>query len=399
MMKTAIIGGGAAGFFLAVNLKEMVPEMEVSIFERGSRVLTKVEVSGGGRCNCTNSFAAVGDLSAVYPRGHRLLKRLFNVFDHESAFRWFESHGVPLVTQSDECVFPAAQDSHAVIDCFLRLARQYGIHIRTQEKVESLAALSGFDFVAVTTGGSSRAGHFEWLSSAGHQVEPPVPSLFTFSIDDRALRALMGVVGDGASVMFPGTKLRATGPLLITHWGMSGPAILKLSSYGARLLAENQYRLPLAVNWVGCDDAAIQQRLSEMTVTNAQRQAGTVNPFGLPQRLWSYLGERSLGERLQLRWGALGKKDVNRLTNTLGNDTYLIGGRAAFKDEFVTCGGVALKSVNPSTLESRHVSHLYFAGEVLDIDGVTGGFNFQAAWTTAYVVAQSIAREARRTLT
>ena len=388
--RTAIIGGGAAGFFLAVNLKEMMPEMDVTIFERSKRVLAKVEVSGGGRCNCTNSFAQVTDLSQVYPRGHRLMKRLFHGFDYEDAYRWFESHGVPLVTQDDECVFPQAQDSHAIINCFLSLARRNHINICTGRKIRSLDELGDFDYVAVTTGGSPKGEGLRWLADLGHEIEPPVPSLFTFSIDDAQLHGLQGLVVEDAVAYIPGTKYRAEGPLLITHWGMSGPAILKLSSYAARHLAECQYQAPLGISWLQQPEADIQMTLHEMTVRQPQKQLTTYNPFGLQQRLWSYLIEKALDTRAAIRWCELNKKDTSRLVNILKNDSYQIAGRAAFKDEFVTCGGVSLKAVNSSTLESRHVPHLYFAGEVLDIDGITGGFNFQAAWTTAYTVAQTI---------
>ena len=391
-MRTAIVGGGAAGFFLAVNLKEMMPEMDVTIFERSKRVLAKVEVSGGGRCNCTNSFAQVSDLSQVYPRGHRLMKRLFNVFDYEEAYRWFESHGVPLVTQDDECVFPQAQDSHAIINCFLSLVRRYHINICTGRKIQSLDELSGYDYVAVTTGGSSKGEGLRWLADLGHEIESPVPSLFTFSIADERLRALQGLVVEDTVAFISGTKYRAEGPLLITHWGVSGPAILKLSSYAARHLAECEYKAPLAISWLQQPESDLQTALQEMALRQPQKQLTTSNPFGLQQRLWSYLLEKTLGQRALSRWCELNKKNVSRLINVLKNDTYQIAGRAAFKDEFVTCGGVSLKAVNPSTLESRHVPHLFFAGEVLDIDGVTGGFNFQAAWTTAYTIAQSIAK-------
>ena len=388
-MKTAVVGGGAAGFFLAVNLKEMMPDMEVVIFERSHHVLAKVEVSGGGRCNCTNSFASVSDLSQVYPRGHRLLKRLFNNFDYQDAYRWFEEHGVPLVTQEDQCVFPQAQNSHAIIDCFLSLARRYHIAIRKGCKVQSLEDVSDFDYVVVTTGGSPKGEGLRWLAELGHEIEAPVPSLFTFSIHDKQLQALMGVVTD-VETMIPGTKLRANGPLLITHWGMSGPAVLKLSSHAARYLAEHDYQAPLAVRWLSLSDQEIASLLYEQVATQPKKQLTTYNPFGLQQRLWAYLVLKALDTRSQIRWVELNKKDVNRLVNVLVNDTYQIAGRAPFKDEFVTCGGISLKAVNPATLESKHVPHLYFAGEVLDIDGVTGGFNFQAAWTTAYTVALSI---------
>ena len=389
-MKTAVVGGGAAGFFLAVNLKEMIPAMEVVIFERSHHELAKVEVSGGGRCNCTNSFDSVTDLSHVYPRGHRLLKRLFNNFDYQDAYRWFEQHGVPLVTQDDDCVFPQAQDSHAIIDCFLSLARRYHIEIRKGVRVDSLDQLRDFDNVVVTTGGSPKGDGLRWWAVLGHEIETPVPSLFTFSIVDEHLHALQGTVVNDVTAMLVGTKIRATGPLLITHWGVSGPAILKLSSHGARYLAEHNYQSPMSIRWLPMQDEEVAALLYEQGVKQPKKQLTTYNPFGLQQRLWTYLVEKALASRAQIRWTELNKKDVNRLVNVLLNDTYQLAGRAPFKDEFVTCGGVSLKAVNPATLESRHVPHLYFAGEVLDIDGVTGGFNFQAAWTTAYTVAMSI---------
>lgn len=394
-MKTAIIGGGAAGFFLAASLKEMMPEMEVTIFERSQRVLAKVEVSGGGRCNCTNTFRQVRDFSAVYPRGHRLMKRLFNVFSQQDAYRWFEHHGVPLVIQDDECVFPQAQDSHAVIDCLLALAHRYHVRIEKGRKVQSLDDVQDFDFVAVTTGGSPTGDGLRWLADVGHEIETPVPSLFTFRIEDARLTSLQGLVVNDAVASVPGTKFRAGGPLLITHWGMSGPAILKLSSYAARHLAERKYQAPLSINWLQLPEQEIQGMLYETAMRNPQKQLPTFSPFALPQRLWSFLLEKALGERAQMRWAELNKKDVNRLVNVLMNDSYQVAGRAPFKDEFVTCGGVSLKAVNPSTLESRHVDNLYFAGEVLDVDGITGGFNFQAAWTTAYTVACSIVGKCR----
>jgi predicted Rossmann fold flavoprotein len=388
-MKTAVVGGGAAGFFLAINLKEMMPDMQVTIFERSQHVLAKVEISGGGRCNCTNSFEEVTDLSQVYPRGHRLLKRLFNNFDYRDAYRWFEDHGVPLVIQDDQCVFPKAQDAHAIIDCFLSLARRYHIDIQKGCKVQSLEDVKGYDYVAVTTGGSPKGEGLRWLAALGHEIEAPVPSLFSLTIGDKRLQALMGVVTD-VEAMIPGTKLRASGPLLMTHWGVSGPAILKLSSHAARYLAENNYRAPLAIRWLSLTDQEMTSLLYEQVATQPKKLLTTYNPFGLQQRLWAYLVEKALDTRHQIRWAEMNKKDVNRLVNVLLNDTYQMAGRAPFKDEFVTCGGVSLKAVNPSTLESKQVPHLYFAGEVLDIDGITGGFNFQAAWTTAYTVASAI---------
>jgi hypothetical protein len=393
-MRTAVVGGGAAGFFLAINLKEMMPEMEVVIFERGHRVLKKVEISGGGRCNCTNTFANVKDLSAVYPRGHRLLKRLMKGFSHEDAYQWFERHGVKLTVQPDGCVFPALQDSHAIIDCFLNAARRHSIIIQTGTAIEDpTTLLDEYDSVVVTTGGQPRADGLRWAESLGIETVSPVPSLFTLRIDDPQLHSLMGTVADEATVFLPGTKLRASGPLLLTHWGMSGPAILKLSSYAARLLAEQDYHAMLCVNWTGQSEADIQQQLAAIAATHPQRQLTTMRPHGIVTRLWDYLTNKCLGHRSTATWGSLNRKEMNRLTNILINDQYEIAGRAPFRDEFVTCGGIALSAVHAATLESRAVSRLYFAGEVLDIDGITGGFNFQAAWTTAYTVATAISNK------
>ena len=404
-MRIAIVGGGAAGFFCAINLKEMNPACEVTIFEKSKKVLAKVEVSGGGRCNCTNSFASVSDLSQVYPRGHRLLKRLFKTFDYRDAYEWFERHGVRLVTQDDDCVFPASQDSHTIINLFLAEARRHHIEIRTQSKIESLEELSEFDRVVITTGGMQ--GNLSPLAPfpskarlpvAFHlsPLNSPVPSLFTFSIEDPALRALMGTVVEGATAYIPGTNFRATGPLLITHWGMSGPAILKLSSYAARELHDHNYQMPLAINWISGKvdhQEAAKAEILKLQAQSAMLKVSKVRPFDLPSRLWSYLIDKALGERAQNRWQNLNQKELNRLVNILCNDSYQIAGRAAFKDEFVTCGGIDLSAVNPNTLESKHLPHVYFAGEVLDIDGITGGFNFQAAWTTAYTVARAISQQ------
>ncbi|MBO4658845.1 MAG: aminoacetone oxidase family FAD-binding enzyme [Prevotella sp.] len=399
-MRTAIIGGGAAGFFLAVNLKEMVPAMEVVVYERSHHLLAKVEVSGGGRCNCTNSFVGISDLKTVYPRGHRLLRRLFHVFDHDDTWQWFTSRGVPLVTQDDHCVFPAAQDSHAIIDCLLGEARRLGVVIKTGHAVTNPQQLTGYDFIAVTTGGmphrNTQNSLMQWLADEGHEIEPPVPSLFSLSIADQTLKTLMGIVDEEAQVMIPGTHFRAHGPLLVTHWGLSGPAILCLSSHAARFLHERDYKTQLSVNWMGNDAATIGNILEQMVARHPQKMVKTLSPSPLTQRLWAYLVEKTLATKASARWCDLGKKDINRLANAIANDMVMTTGRAPFRDEFVTCGGVSLRSIDLSTLESKSHPNLFFAGEVLDVDGVTGGFNFQAAWTTAFVVAQAIARKATK---
>lgn len=375
----------------------MCPQAEVTIVERASRVLRKVEISGGGRCNVTNTFEDVGDLREVFPRGHRLLKRLFRQFGPQDAWRWFEQRGVSLVAQDDHCVFPRSQDSHSIINFFLAEAHRLGIIVKTGCAIASLDELSDYDFICVTTGGQPRSEGLQWL---GQGIESPVPSLFTLSIADERLHALMGTVVPLAdrqgqsepTVMLPGTKLRAQGVLLITHWGMSGPAILRLSSYAARYLAEHDYRAPLLVNWIGVTETAAAEAVATLVQSCRQKQLTSVAPMGLPLRLWAYLAEKALGQRAsQAPWNSLNAKEQRRLATVLTADAYQTAGRAPHRDEFVTCGGVSLTAVDPATLQSRTHPGLFFAGEVLDVDGVTGGFNFQAAWTTAYTVASAIA--------
>lgn len=369
--------------------------MEVVIFEKGSRVLRKVAVSGGGRCNCTNTFEDVEDLSAVYPRGHRLMKRLFNVFNHNDAADWFERHGVTLTAQADHRIFPSSQDSQTIIDCFLNNTRRLEIKLKTNSDIHSLEQLSDYDFVAVTTGGCPKQEGLHWLEQAGHKTEKPVPSLFTFNIPDQQLRNLMGTTIDHASTFLSGRKYRSEGSLLITHWGVSGPAILKLSSHEARTLADNNYRMAQIINWTNGKEAEVREHLQSIITSNSNRLLTNYRPFELPQRLWDYLADKSVGDIRQRTWASLSKKEVNRMVNNLCNDEYAIAGKGAYKEEFVTCGGISLKSINPATLESRTTPHLFFAGEILDVDGITGGFNFQAAWTTAYTVAQSIAEKTK----
>lgn len=404
-LRIAIVGGGAAGFFAAITAKETNREADVTILERGPKVLAKVAVTGGGRCNVTNSFRNVTDLKQVYPRGHRLMTRLFNQFDHTDLYRWFTDRGVTLVTQADQCVFPKSQDSGSIIHCLTAEARRLGVEVLTGCNVQQLEPLPTggfrlilkdgsrhtFDRVAVTTGGMPHTPDPLGLCQLGHDVEPPIPSLFTFNIRDKALQALMGTVVDPVAVSIPSTKLRAEGPLLVTHWGMSGPAILKLSSRAARHLQQQGYDVPLAVNWLNeTNHDTVARTLSEVAIRNPQKQLLTVRPFDLPSRLWQYiLAKTQLHE--DHRWAELGQKSINRIVETLTNDIYRVQGKGVFREEFVTCGGVALTSINQHTLESKRCAGLFFAGEVLDIDAITGGFNLQAAWTTGYVAGKNMA--------
>ena len=391
-MKTAIIGGGAAGFFLAINLKEMMPAMDVVIIESAQKVLRKVAVSGGGRCNVTNTFEDIRDLKEVYPRGHRLMGRLFRTFSPQDAWQWFEQRGVRLTAQADHCVFPVSQDAHTIINLFLAETKRLGVVVKTGCRITSLDELSDFDYICVTTGGQPRAEGLQWLEQ---DIVEPVPSLFTLSIADSELNALTGAVVPDATAFIPGTKLRASGPLLLTHWGMSGPAILRLSSYAARHLAECDYQSPLMVNWASATEAEATEAVVTLIKQCAQKLITSVAPLQLPQRLWAYLCEKAIGQRAHAPWSSLNAKEQRRLVNVLIADEYHTNGRAPHRDEFVTCGGVALTAVNANTLESRTHPGLFFAGEVLDIDGVTGGFNFQAAWTTAYTVACAISNSVR----
>lgn len=407
----AIVGGGAAGFFAAIEAKRSFPHSDVTIFEKNSKVLAKVEITGGGRCNLTNSFAEISDLKQAYPRGHKLMKRLFKQFDHKKVFEWFENNDVPLVTQDDQCVFPLSQDSHSIIDCLENTARHLGVkiqcnhqltHIIEQEDGKLLLCFKNgkqgiFDRVAITTGGHHRMENFKHLADLGHEIEQPIPSLFTFNIADKDFKSLMGTVVDPVFTSIPGTKLKAEGPLLITHWGMSGPAVLKLSSHAARLLHENNYQVKIAVNWIHESSRTwAEENIQGIISANPQKQLASIRPFNLPSRLWLYLIKK-MGLSAEKKWSELGKKGCNLLIETLTNDIYQVNGKGTFKEEFVTCGGISLNSINPHTLESKACPHLFFAGEVLDIDAITGGFNLQAAWTTGYVVGQHIGEETQPT--
>lgn len=406
-MRIAIIGGGAAGFFAAIRAKETRPDSDVVIYEKGSRPLAKVAVTGGGRCNLTNSFAEIHDLKQAYPRGDKLMKRLFKTFDYHDAYDWFESRGVELVTQDDECVFPCSQSSQSIIDCLTNNARRLGVKIITRHALGRIIPQADnlhlifnngqyeedADRVIITTGGHPQEDAFRYLQDLGHQITPPVPSLFTFNITDKPLRELMGTVVENAIITIVGTKMRSEGALLITHWGMSGPAILRLSSYGAQWMAEKNYHFPIAVNWVGETNASkVGEALMETVIKNGGKQMGNVRLYDLPSRLWLHLLKRA-DIPAEKRWGELGKKGLNKLVETLTNDCYAVEGKSSWREEFVTCGGVSLASIQPNTLESKHVKGLYFAGEVCDVDAITGGFNLQAAWTMGYVAGSHAASD------
>ena len=386
-MKIAIIGGGAAGCFCAIGLKRRLPDAEVTVYEAGPKLLAKVAVTGGGRCNLTNSFRDVHRLGEVYPRGEQLMRRALAAFSHEDTMRWFEAEGVRLTVQEDQCVFPVSQDAMQIVRTLERCLREAGVRVRLNAPVERVGDLDA-DRVVVTVGGCSRE-KLERLLPEGVAVTPCVPSLFTLKIPDEGLRALMGTVVEQASLALAGTKFRAAGTLLLTDWGVSGPATLRLSSYAARHLAENGYAGTLLVNWLDAPEAAAREWMAAAAAEHPQKQAAGTPPAGLTARLWRHLLGRA-GLREDLRWAELGSKGAARLAATLTADAYPVAGRARFKEEFVTCGGVSLSGVNLDTLESKVLPGLYFAGEALDVDAVTGGFNLQAAWSTAALVAAAM---------
>ena len=428
--RVAIVGAGAAGCFAAIETARRLPEADIHVFERMKKPLAKVAMTGGGRCNLTNSFAGVRSLEAVYPRGHRLMKRLLREFGHEDKMAWFEREGVELVTQTDECVFPASQRADEIVQTLLAAMRRSGVKLHCEQGVKEICPAEGggyrlafdnrpaewFDTVVVTTGGSPRKAGLSFLQPLGLDLVEPVPSLFSVTVEDEGLRALSGTVVENASVRFTGTKMKAQGALLITHLGLSGPAMLKLSAYAARLLHERDYRAEISINWLGdMNEEEAGMLINELARQNGAKQVGNVWPTVLNRRLWHFLLQ-SLHLSAEMRWNdfvkpneqrsslleyaAMAKdrtfkngqlpKTLRRMAAQLTNHVFQISGRNPYKEEFVTCGGVALTELHPATLECKRHPGLYFAGEVADVDAITGGFNLQAAWTMGYVAAKAI---------
>jgi len=394
----AVIGGGAAGFFAALSAAEHHPHAQVVLFEKSNKLLAKVKVSGGGRCNVTHACLSPAPLAKNYPRGGKQLKRAFAQFHAEHTVDWFTSRGVPLKTEEDGRMFPEANTSQAIIDCLMQEARRAGVDIRLQQPVHAITPLADnpgfaingehYDHVIVATGGSPKSAGFDWLRALGHTIAEPVPSLFTFNMPGESVTARMGLVVPQAIVRIQGTKLSHQGPVLITHWGMSGPAVLKLSAWGARELQQRGYQFHIQVNWIGMvNENEALHTMAEALPAILRKKIANACPWDLPRKFWSHLIEKA-GIAPDTLWQDLGKKARNKLMDHLLNDVYTVSGKTTFKEEFVTCGGVALAEVDFKTMQSRVAPGLYFAGEVLDVDGITGGFNFQAAWTTGFVAGQ-----------
>lgn len=405
-MKVAVIGAGAAGCFCAILLKRRMPEAEVEVFEAGKRPLAKVSLTGGGRCNLTNTFRQITTLRQAYPRGEQLMKRALRRWSQQDTMRWWEQEGVRLVTQADECVFPASQDAMQIVETLLQRMREEGVILHTSHRVNDILPEEEgytlcfasdeltprhFHRVVCTMGGLPSTNRFALFRHLpGLSVEPPVPSLFSFCINDPSLTSLTGLVVKSVGLSIVGTKLRAEGALLVTHWGVSGPAVLRLSSYAAPYLAQHDYKAELCVNWLWPSSEEEARALLRTFGSEKSRRLLTGEyPRCFTAKLWQHLTERAHISP-QKRWGELSERDRNRLGAILTGDVYQIEGRGKNKEEFVTRGGIDLESINLTTLEARRHRGLYFAGELLDVDGITGGFNLQAAWSMAAVVASGL---------
>ena len=406
-MRIGIIGGGAAGFFSAIQCKLNAPNNQVTILEKSDKLLAKVKVSGGGRCNVTNITSDPNILSNCYPRGNRQLKKAFREFTSTDTIAFFEERSVPLVAQEDGCIFPVSQSSQTIIDCFLDETKKLGIQILEKQRVEKIIVgeenehftlvcpgdTHQFDKLIICTGGTPKREGLKWLESIGQPIVDPVPSLFTFNMPDESIKSLMGVVVPNVITKIQGTKLIGTGPLLITHWGMSGPSILVLSAWGARILKAENYTFQLTVNWTGIsNEENVRTLINSLQKNNPTAQLKKFGVGQLSKRLWEFLLTRWNIDS-SIPWKDLKKKNKNRLINNLMNDYYEVRGKTTFKEEFVTAGGIDLKHINFKTMESKKIPNLYFAGEILDIDGITGGYNFQAAWTTAFLAARGVTKQ------
>ncbi len=405
-----VIGGGAAGFFCAVNAARLNPAIEVIILEKSNKLLSKVKVSGGGRCNVTHACFSIADMIKKYPRGSSFLKKAFHQFFTVDTIAWFKERGVALKTEADGRMFPITGNSQTIIDCLVKEANKFNVDIRMNKEVKQLAVGSrqfagdrGFelhfldntilqaDYVCIASGGYPKIIQYNWLKNAEHSIEEPVPSLFTFNMPGNTITALMGVSVENVSVKIVGSKLSEQGPLLITHWGMSGPAILKLSAWGARELTIKNYHFSILINWIpDFNENSLREKIQKLRFELAAQKIINRNPFALPNRLWEYLLIES-GIKADLRWADLPAKEQNKLIKNLCAKEYQVKGKTTFKEEFVTAGGIELNEIDFNTMQSKKHEGLFFAGEIINVDGITGGFNFQNAWTTGWIAAKAIA--------
>lgn len=399
-----VIGGGAAGFFGAIQAAEMQPGLKIVILEKTTKLLSKVRISGGGRCNVTHHCFEPTELSYHYPRGQKPLKTLFRKYQATDTIKWFEQKGVTLKAEEDGRMFPVTDNSETIIDCFLTQAKRHSIIIEMNTGVETIQTIpDGFEVscdqkkfkskkVLVALGGHPNANAYTFIKKIGHTIIPPIPSLFTFNDSQKEFKDLMGVAVANGIVRIAGTKFFQQGPILITHWGLSGPAVIKLSAWAAEYFHEHKYEATVLISWIKePQEELVRKFLTDYKITNKKRKIYSHPLFELPHRLWIRLCELAEIEEEKI-WDELANKNLNKLLELLIRCPFIIKGKTTFKEEFVTCGGVDLTEVDTETMESRKIKNLFFAGEVLNIDGETGGFNFQAAWSTAYVAAKNISR-------
>ncbi len=403
-MDVIVIGGGAAGFFSAINIAELNPSANVTILEKSNKLLSKVRVSGGGRCNVTHACFVNSLLIKNYPRGEKELRNIFTRFSPIETIDWFKKRGVELKTEDDGRMFPISNSSETIINCLLTEAKKHNVKIKLGVDIIEivkknnnsflLKANGGGEFACdkliIATGGNAKEAAYDWLKKLGHTIVKPVPSLFTFNIPNNEITRLMGVSVERAKVRIQKTKIETEGPLLITHWGLSGPVVLKASAWGARQLNDLDYNFIAVINWLPTyKDEKVKIELQNHRNDSAPKMIWNNCPFELPKRLWEYLIQKAMID-INTRWADISKKQMNVLANILLNDEYQVKGKTTFKEEFVTCGGISLNEIDFIGMRSKIVSNLHFAGEVIDVDGVTGGFNFQNAWSTAYAVAKNI---------
>ncbi len=408
MKNLIVIGGGAAGFFCAVNAARLNPHVKVTILEKSNKLLSKVKISGGGRCNTTHQLFEIPALVKKYPRGEQFLKKAFYQFNTQDTIEWFAERGVELHAEADGRMFPISNSSSTIIECLLKEADQYHVNIEMQTEVKKITKLETqfqietnklgviqADYICIACGGLPKLDMFNWISKMGHPIQSPVPSLFTFNMPKHPITALMGLSVNNAVIKISGTKLKEQGALLITHWGLSGPVVLKLSAWGARQLADMNYQFSIQVNWLGeTTDAMLRLDWTFYREQFSANKMGSKSPFTLPTRLWHFLlNEAAIS--VDTRWAELKAVNQNKLIQLLTSQVFEINGKTTFKEEFVTCGGVQLSTIHPQTMESKLVPHLYFAGEVMDVDGITGGFNFQHAWSSGFNAATAIAQSAQ----
>lgn len=402
--KLAVIGGGAAGFFAGVNAARLHPALDVIIFEKSREVMSKVRISGGGRCNVTHHCFDPEVMAKAYPRGSRELRWAFEQFQAKDTVSWFQDRGIELKTESDGRMFPVTDDSATIINCLKREAEKHDVDVRTRTRVETIEPTNDkryelsirgeesetFDTVVIATGGSNRRSNYKWLEELEHSIVEPVPSLFTFNFKDKIFEGLSGISVEECSVEIKGTSFHHTGPVLITHWGLSAPAVLKTSAWAARYLYDENYRFTIRVNWVQSNkEKEVRNILKRLRDENARKTARKQAAFEIPNRLWErFLKLANISP--DKRWAELSNRDIHELAQQLTSATYDIEGKTTYKEEFVTSGGVPLDEVNMGTMESKKCPNIYFAGEVLNIDGITGGYNFQSAWTTGWIAAQNI---------